>query len=110
MIPTNDSRVLAQGVASLEQQVRAYAYQRDKMTEMAMASEAKANAIVRALVGFVMQNARPLKLAKAFQALTPGRRRGYALHIGGAKQSKTRASRVEKCVDRILEGKGFNER
>ncbi|MCR9077312.1 MAG: YdeI/OmpD-associated family protein, partial [bacterium] len=37
-------------------------------------------------------------LAKAFESLTPGRQRGYTLHIGGAKQSKTRASRVEKCI------------
>lgn len=48
-------------------------------------------------------------LNKAFNALTPGRRRAYFLHIAGAKQSKTRASRVEKCVPRILDGKGLND-
>lgn len=46
----------------------------------------------------------------AFAALTPGRQRGYILHISGAKQSATRASRVEKHVSRIMEGKGIHDR
>lgn len=47
---------------------------------------------------------------EAFQRLTPGRRRSFLLHVGGAKQSATRARRAEKCVDKILAGKGFHER
>jgi uncharacterized protein YdeI (YjbR/CyaY-like superfamily) len=50
------------------------------------------------------------KLAKAFHALTPGRRRGYVLHFTGAKQSDTRTARVEKCIPKILAGKGINDR
>jgi uncharacterized protein YdeI (YjbR/CyaY-like superfamily) len=49
------------------------------------------------------------KLAKAFHALTPGRKRGYVLHITAAKQSKTRTARVEKCIPKILAGKGMND-
>ncbi|MDN3668212.1 YdeI family protein [Echinicola jeungdonensis] len=49
-------------------------------------------------------------LKKAFEALTPGRQRGYLLHFSQPKQSKTRASRVEKCIGRIFEGKGLNDR
>ena len=49
-------------------------------------------------------------LRAAFDALTPGRKRGYILHVSGAKQSKTRAARAERCVPKILTGKGFNER
>jgi uncharacterized protein YdeI (YjbR/CyaY-like superfamily) len=49
------------------------------------------------------------KLAKAFAALTPGRKRAYVLHITGAKQSKTRTARIEKHVPRILAGKGLND-
>ncbi len=49
------------------------------------------------------------KLNKAFAALTPGRRRHYNLYIGGAKQAKTRVSRVDKCVPRILAGKGLRD-
>ncbi|MDH4278968.1 MAG: YdeI/OmpD-associated family protein [Acidimicrobiia bacterium] len=47
---------------------------------------------------------------KAFHALTPGRQREYLLHFSGAKQSKTRTSRVEKAMDRILDGKGLRDR
>ena len=49
-------------------------------------------------------------LRQAFAALTPGRRRSHILHISGAKQSETRARRVERCATDILEGRGFNER
>ncbi len=49
------------------------------------------------------------ELKKAFESLTPGRQRGYLLHFSGAKQSKTRTSRVEKCLLNILEGKGLND-
>ena len=50
-----------------------------------------------------------LALKKAFEALTPGRQRAYLLHIGSAKQAKTRAARVEKSAPRILEGKGLDD-
>ena len=50
------------------------------------------------------------KFKTAFEALTPGRRREYNLHIGEAKQAATRASRVEKCAPKILAGKGFRDR
>ncbi len=48
-------------------------------------------------------------LKAAFEALTPGRQRGYILYFSQAKQSKTRAARVEKCMQRILNGKGLND-
>src|SRR5438270_1236845 len=48
-------------------------------------------------------------LKTAFAALTPGRQRGYILYFSGAKQSKTRESRIEKCMRQILNGKGLND-
>ncbi len=48
-------------------------------------------------------------LRDAFYALTPGRQRGYLLHFASPKLSKTRESRVEKCMDQILEGRGLND-
>jgi uncharacterized protein YdeI (YjbR/CyaY-like superfamily) len=48
-------------------------------------------------------------LKKAFAALTPGRQRAYLLHFSGAKQSKTRTSRVEKWMQHILNGKGIDD-
>ena len=50
-----------------------------------------------------------LAFKKAFVALTPGRQRGYILYFSAAKQSKTRESRVEKCMQQILNGKGLND-
>jgi uncharacterized protein YdeI (YjbR/CyaY-like superfamily) len=49
------------------------------------------------------------KLAEAFHALTPGRQKGYLLHFAAAKQSATRAARVEKHVPRILKGLGLDD-
>lgn len=49
-------------------------------------------------------------LKAAFEALTPGRQRGYLLHFAAAKQAKTREARIEKCVPTIYSGKGLNDR
>jgi uncharacterized protein YdeI (YjbR/CyaY-like superfamily) len=46
-------------------------------------------------------------LKTAFEALTPGRQRGYILYFSQPKQAKSREARVEKCVARIMEGKGL---
>ncbi len=46
----------------------------------------------------------------AFEALTPGRRRGYVLFFSGAKQSQTRVNRIAKHSARILQGKGMHDR
>ncbi len=49
-------------------------------------------------------------LKTTFEALTPGRKRGYHLYFSGAKQSATREARIEKCIPRILAGRGLNDR
>lgn len=48
-------------------------------------------------------------LKKAFQGLTPGRQRAYLLYFSSAKQAKTREARIEKNVERILDGKGLDD-
>lgn len=48
-------------------------------------------------------------LKTAFEALTPGRQRGYLLYFSAAKQSRTRESRVEKYMQQILNGKGLDD-
>jgi uncharacterized protein YdeI (YjbR/CyaY-like superfamily) len=48
-------------------------------------------------------------LKTAFEALTPGRQRQYLLYFSAPKQSKTRESRIEKSMEKILEGKGLND-
>ena len=49
------------------------------------------------------------ELKTAFEALTPGRQRGYLLHFSTAKQAKTREARIEKVIPQIFEGKGLTD-
>ncbi|GGH24374.1 hypothetical protein GCM10007423_07760 [Dyadobacter endophyticus] len=48
-------------------------------------------------------------LKKAFDALTPGRQRAYIIYFSASKQSQTRQLRIEKSIERILNGKGLND-
>ncbi len=49
------------------------------------------------------------KLKTSFEALTPGRQRGYLLYFSAPKQSKTREARIEKYIQQILNGKGIDD-
>src|SRR3954470_22273136 len=53
---------------------------------------------------------RDANFKRAFDALTPGRQRSYLYHFAAAKQSATRAARIEKAMPAIFEGRGFLER
>jgi uncharacterized protein YdeI (YjbR/CyaY-like superfamily) len=53
---------------------------------------------------------RDARFKRAFEALTPGRQRSYLYHFAAAKQSATRAARIERAMPAILEGRGFLER
>lgn len=48
-------------------------------------------------------------LKTAFEALTPGRQRGYLLHFSAPKQAQTREARIEKCIPLIFDGIGLND-
>ncbi len=50
------------------------------------------------------------ELAEAFHGLTPGRQRSYVIALASAKTSATRVARIERFRDKILAGKGANER
>ena len=50
------------------------------------------------------------RFKRAFDALTPGRQRSWLYHFGGAKQSATRTTRIDKATAAIFEGRGFLER
>ena len=49
-------------------------------------------------------------LKAAFEVLTPGRQRGYILYFSAPKQSKTRTSRIEKCIGKIINGEGLHDK
>ena len=50
------------------------------------------------------------RFKRAFDALTPGRQRSYLYHFAAARQSATRAARIDKAMPAIFEGRGFLER
>src|SRR5690349_3389286 len=50
------------------------------------------------------------RFKRAFEALTPGRQRGYLYHFAAAKQPATRAARIDKAMPAIFDGRGFLER
>ncbi|HEY2431029.1 MAG TPA: YdeI/OmpD-associated family protein [Vicinamibacterales bacterium] len=50
------------------------------------------------------------RFKRAFDALTPGRQRGYLYHFAAAKQPATRLARIDKAMPAIFEGRGFLER
>jgi uncharacterized protein YdeI (YjbR/CyaY-like superfamily) len=50
-----------------------------------------------------------LRFKRAFESLTPGRRRSYLYHFAAAKQPATRMARIEKAMPAIFEGRGFLE-
>ncbi|GGE24266.1 hypothetical protein GCM10011516_22400 [Sphingobacterium cellulitidis] len=49
-------------------------------------------------------------LTKAFYSLTPGRQNGYLFYFNQAKRSTTREARIQKHYQKIIDGKGFNEK
>lgn len=53
--------------------------------------------------------ARHIGLQAAFEALTPGRQRGYLIHFSQPKQAATRLQRIEKAIPAILQGKGMHD-
>jgi uncharacterized protein YdeI (YjbR/CyaY-like superfamily) len=55
----------------------------------------------------VLENMPELKTA--FKSLTPGRQRAYLLYFSSAKQPQTRAARIEKYTQQILNGKGLDD-
>ena len=89
--------------------VKAYLKQAIAIEQAGLKVEAPARRVLDLPEELAAALAKNRALAKAFNALTPGRQRAYAMHINGAKQAATRAARVEKCAPQILAGLGLNE-
>jgi uncharacterized protein YdeI (YjbR/CyaY-like superfamily) len=96
-------------ITVLESTLRDYLYEAIELEEAGRKVELKKPtdyAVPEELQKMLDENAR---VATAFEALTPGRRKSYIFHISSAKQAKTRAARAARCVPMILRGRGFNE-
>jgi uncharacterized protein YdeI (YjbR/CyaY-like superfamily) len=110
---TQSSRVIkftdAKEIIKLKAIIKAYIFEAVEIEKAGLKVELKKTeefAVPEELTTTFKKNA-PLK--KAFEALTPGRQRGYLLHFSGSKQSQTRQSRIDACTSRILNGKGFHD-
>jgi uncharacterized protein YdeI (YjbR/CyaY-like superfamily) len=96
-------------IDKLEKTLKAYIYEAVEIEEAGLKVPLKKTTEFKMAEEFKKKLAKSAALKTAFYALTPGRQRGYLLHFSSAKQSKTREARVEKCMTRILEGKGLED-
>jgi uncharacterized protein YdeI (YjbR/CyaY-like superfamily) len=96
-------------IRNLEEDITAYIYEAVEVEKAGLKVEFKKNpeSIPEELENRFSNDP---TLQTAFEALTPGRQRGYILYFSAPKQSKTRESRIDKCIGKILNGEGLNDK
>ncbi|MEC1503665.1 YdeI family protein [Bacillus sonorensis] len=98
-----------QEIAEMEAVLKAYIHEAIEVEKAGLEVDFKKNTEYKIPEELQNKFAEIPGLKAAFEALTPGRQRAYILYFSQAKQSKTRESRVEKCVQKILDGKGLKD-
>ena len=98
-----------QQIIELESVLKAYIFEAIEVEKAGLKVELKKTAEFTIPEEFQTKLDEFPALETAFKALTPGRQRAYLLHFSQAKQSKTRQSRIEKYIPKILEGKGLDD-
>ena len=96
-------------IVAMEPILKAYIYEAIEVEKSGLKVNFKRTTEFRIPEEFQNKLDRIPKLKTAFAALTPGRQRAYILYFSQPKQTKTRESRVEKCMKQILIGKGLND-
>lgn len=96
-------------ITRLEPVIKAYVYEAVELKEAGAKVDFKKVKDFPVVDEFQQKLDKMPALKAAFEALTPGRQRGYLLYFSSAKQSKTRESRVEKYTQQILDGKGLED-
>jgi uncharacterized protein YdeI (YjbR/CyaY-like superfamily) len=96
-------------IVKMEKVIKAYIYEAIEVEKAGLKVKLKKVAEYSMPEEFQKKLDKSKALKAAFEKLTPGRQRGYLLHFSSAKQSKTREARVEKCVEKILNGKGYDD-
>lgn len=99
----------ADQIAGMENVLKAYIHEAIEVEKSGVRVEFKTAEEFAIPEEFQVKLAEMPELKTAFEALTPGRQKGYLLHFGGAKQAKTREARIEKYLPKILEGKGLDD-
>lgn len=98
-----------QEIVAMESILKAYIYEAIEVDKVGLEVDFKKNTEFKIPEEFLNKCYEIPALKTAFEALTPGRQRAYILYFSEPKQSKTRESRVEKCMQQILNGKGLND-
>lgn len=98
-----------QAIVKMAQLIKAYIYQAVEVEEAGLKVPLKKTKDFSVPEEFQNKLNEMPSLKTAFEALTPGRQRGYIFYFSQPKQSKTREARVEKYLPKILEGKGLDD-
>ena len=96
-------------IGKLERVLKTYIYEAIEVERAGLRVKHKTTAEYKVPEEFQIRLNKSKTLKKAFEALTPGRQRGYLYYFSQPKLSKTRESRVEKYVPQILKGKGLED-
>ncbi len=96
-------------IVELEPVLKAYIHEAIEVEKAGLKVELKKTSDFAVPVEFQNKLDHIPALKTAFEALTPGRQRGYLFHFSQPKQSKTREARVEKYIPKILAGKGWDD-
>ena len=96
-------------IVKLEKTLKAYIYEAIEVEKAGLKVKLKKTSEYKIPEEFQKKLDKTPALKTAFDALTPGRQRAYIFHFSQPKQSKTRESRIEKCMSQILQGKGLND-
>ncbi|NJN77605.1 MAG: hypothetical protein HC803_04160 [Saprospiraceae bacterium] len=98
-----------QEILDMETVLKSYIYEAVEVEKAGLKVDYKSNDETEFVEELVDRMAEDAAFKTAFEALTPGRQKGYNMFFAAAKQSKTRVSRIEKYTSRIFDGKGMND-
>ena len=96
-------------ITEMEPVLKAYINEAIEVEKAGLKAELKTTAEYHVPAEFQYKLDHIPALKTAFEALTPGRQRGYLYYFSQPKQSKTREARVEKYIPQILAGKGLDD-
>ena len=96
-------------IVALKETIKYYTFEACELEDLGLKVELKKTTDYKIPEEFQSRLDENSALKTAFEALTPGRQRGYIFHFSQPKLSKTRTARVEKYVDKILDGKGLDD-
>jgi len=99
----------AHEIVMMERTLKAYVYEAIEVERAGLQVKYKKTKDFKIPEEFQIKLDKMPALRTAFDALTPGRQKGYIFYFSQAKQSKTRAARVEKYLKQILKGKGLDD-